>query len=165
MNGPADWTPRAQKVIELAKREAERANFPCVGTEHLLLGIVALGDGIAVNVLERLNINPDMVREEIARLCESGPDTKTVGNLPFTPRSKKVLHFAIAEARQMKSYVIDLAFLCRTSRCTSISSSKRIGDSKRQSTLTRGKLTNPLSVAVCTDVPSDRRNACSASST
>ncbi|MBM4147976.1 MAG: ATP-dependent Clp protease ATP-binding subunit [Lentisphaerae bacterium] len=106
MNGFANFTPRAQRVIQLARREADNFNHPYVGTEHLLLGLVALGEGVAVSVLEKLGVSLEAVRMEVEQAVGQGPETKTVGNLPFTPRAKKVLQLAIAEAQAMNhSYV------------------------------------------------------------
>jgi len=101
MNNFGNFTPRAQRVIQLAQREADSFNHPYVGTEHLLLGLIALGEGVAVNVLERLGISLENVRLEVERAVGQGPETKTVGNPPFTPRSKKVLQLAIAEAQSL----------------------------------------------------------------
>jgi ATP-dependent Clp protease ATP-binding subunit ClpC len=106
MNGFSNFTPRAQRVIQLARREADRFNHPYVGTEHLLLGLIALGEGVAVNVLDRLGISLEAVRLEVEKAVGQGPETKTVGNVPFTPRSKKVLQLAAAEAQALNhSYV------------------------------------------------------------
>ena len=101
MNGFSNFTPRAQRVIQLARKEADRFNHPYVGTEHLLLGLIALGEGVAVNVLERMGISLETVRIEVEKAVGQGPETKTAGNVPFTPRSKKVLHLAMAEAQAL----------------------------------------------------------------
>lgn len=106
MNGFANFTPRAQRAIKLAQQEADRFNHPYVGTEHLLLGLIALGEGVAVTVLENMGVSLEKVRMEVERAVGQGPETKTVGNIPFTPRSKKVLQLAIAEAQALNhSYV------------------------------------------------------------
>ena len=106
MNSFANFTPRAQRVIQLARQEADNFNHPYVGTEHLLLGLIALGEGVAVNVLERMGVSLDRVRMEVERAVGYGPETKTVGNVPFTPRSKKVLQLGMAEAQALNhSYV------------------------------------------------------------
>jgi ATP-dependent Clp protease ATP-binding subunit ClpC len=96
-----NFTPRAQQVLQLARKEADRFNHSYVGTEHLLLGIIALGQGVAVNVLQRMNINLESVRLEVEKAVGVGPETKQVGNLPFTPRVKKVLALAGSEARSL----------------------------------------------------------------
>lgn len=101
-----NFTPRAQQVLQLAKKEADRFNRGYVGTEHLLLGLISLGQGVAVNVLQRLGINLEMVRMEVEKAVGTGPETKTAGNLPFTPRVKKVLALAGSEARALNhSYI------------------------------------------------------------
>lgn len=101
MDGFANFTPRAQQVVKLARREADRFNHPYVGTEHLLLGLIVLGEGVAVNVLERMGVSLESVRYEVEKAVGQGPETKTVGNVPFTPRSKKVLQLALAEAQAL----------------------------------------------------------------
>ncbi len=101
MNGFHNFTPRAQRVVKLAQKEADGFNHPYVGTEHLLLGLIALGEGVAVNVLERMGVSLEKVRMEVERAVGQGPETKTVGNIPFTPRSKKVLQLAMAEAQAL----------------------------------------------------------------
>ncbi|MDZ4199760.1 MAG: ATP-dependent Clp protease ATP-binding subunit, partial [Kiritimatiellia bacterium] len=101
-----NFTPRAQQVLQLARQEAERFNHGYVGTEHLLLGLVALGQGVAVSVLEKMNVELDLLRIEVEKAVGVGPETKTVGNIPFTPRVKKVLALAGSEARALNhSYV------------------------------------------------------------
>ena len=101
MNGFANFTPRAQRVIQLARKEADNFNHPYVGTEHLLLGLIALGEGVAVNVLANIGVSLENVRLEVEKTVGQGPETKTVGNVPFTPRSKKVIQLAIAEAQSL----------------------------------------------------------------
>jgi ATP-dependent Clp protease ATP-binding subunit ClpC len=96
-----NFTPRAQQVLQLARKEADRFNHGYVGTEHILLGIIALGQGVAVNVLQRMGVNLEAVRLEVEKAVGVGPETKTVGNLPFTPRVKKVLALAGSEARAL----------------------------------------------------------------
>ena len=105
MSNLGNFTPRAQKVLQLARQEAERFNHAYVGTEHLLLGIMALGEGVAVSVLEQMGVSIENVRLEVEKNVQSGPATKTIGNLPYTPRSRKVLQLAAAEAREMGSVV------------------------------------------------------------
>lgn len=101
-----NFTPRAQQVLQLAKKEADRFNHGYVGTEHVLLGLIALGQGVAVNVLQKMGVNLDAVRMEVEKAVGVGPETKTVGNLPFTPRVKKVLALAGSEARALNhSYI------------------------------------------------------------
>jgi len=89
-----NFTPRAQQVLQLARKEAERFNHGYVGTEHVLLGLLALGQGVAVNVLQKMGLDLETVRLEVEKAVNVGPETKTVGNVPFTPRAKKVLALA-----------------------------------------------------------------------
>ena len=102
MNGFGNFTPRAQEAIKLATKEAQRFNHPYIGTEHLLLGLVALGEGVAVEVLEELGIALEDVRIAVERMVGVGGETLTRGELPMTPRTKKVLQLALSEARSMQ---------------------------------------------------------------
>ena len=96
-----NFTPRAQQVLQLARREADRFNHGYIGTEHLLLGLIALGEGVAVNVLRQMGLDLETVRLEVEKAVGVGSDMKTVGNVPYTPRVKKVLALAGTEARAM----------------------------------------------------------------
>jgi ATP-dependent Clp protease ATP-binding subunit ClpC len=96
-----NFTPRAQQVINLARRESDRFNHPYIGTEHLLLGLISLGEGVAVTVLDRLGVSLEAVRIEVESAVGQGPETKVEGNVPFTPRSKKVLQLALVEAQSL----------------------------------------------------------------
>ena len=89
-----NFTPRAQQVLALARKEADRFNHNYVGTEHLLLGLIKLGQGVAVNVLQKMGLDLETVRMEVEKQVGSGPETKMVGNIPYTPRVKKVLALA-----------------------------------------------------------------------
>ncbi len=101
-----NFTPRAQQVLQLARKEADRFNHGYVGTEHILLGLIALGHGVAVNALQALGIDLASVRMEVEKAVGTGPETKTIGNIPFTPRAKKVLALSASEARGLgHSYV------------------------------------------------------------
>ena len=101
-----NFTPRAQQVLALARKEADRFNHAYVGTEHLLLGLIKLGQGVAVNVLERMGLELDAVRQEVEKEVGSGPPQKSSGNIPYTPRVKKVLALANKEAKSLNhSYV------------------------------------------------------------
>ncbi|MFA6632678.1 MAG: ATP-dependent Clp protease ATP-binding subunit, partial [Kiritimatiellia bacterium] len=106
MNGFGHFTERAQRALQLAAREAERFNHPYIGTEHLLLGLVALGEGVAVEVLEELGVSLDDVRIAVERMVGFGGDTKTKGELPYTPRTKKVLQLAVSEAQSMQQQMV-----------------------------------------------------------
>ena len=96
-----NFTPRAQQVLQLARKEADRFNHGYIGTEHLLLGLIALGEGVAVTVLRRMGLDLETVRLEVEKAVGVGSDMKTVGNVPYTPRVKKVLALAGTEARAM----------------------------------------------------------------
>jgi ATP-dependent Clp protease ATP-binding subunit ClpC len=101
-----NFTPRAQQVLALARKEADRFNHNYVGTEHLLLGLIKLGQGVAVNVLQKMGLDLETVRMEVEKQVGSGPETKMVGNIPYTPRVKKVLALASKEAKALQhSYV------------------------------------------------------------
>ncbi|MGF1677814.1 MAG: ATP-dependent Clp protease ATP-binding subunit [Candidatus Methylacidiphilales bacterium] len=101
-----NFTPRAQQVLALARKEADRFNHNYVGTEHLLLGLIKLGQGVAVNVLQKMGLDLETVRLEVEKQVGSGPDTKMSGNIPYTPRVKKVLALAGKEAKALHhSYV------------------------------------------------------------
>src|SRR6201995_1334865 len=101
-----NFTPRAQQVLALARKEADRFNHNYVGTEHLLLGLIKLGQGVAVNVLQKMGLDLETVRMEVEKQGGSGPETKMVGNIPYTPRVKKVLALAGKEAKSLNhSYV------------------------------------------------------------
>jgi ATP-dependent Clp protease ATP-binding subunit ClpA len=97
----SNLTPRASQALELARQEAERFNHNFVGTEHLLLGIIALGQGVAVNVLLHIGLDLDKVRTEVEKQIGKGPDQIVHGIIPFTPRVKKVLHLAANEAKSL----------------------------------------------------------------
>ena len=96
-----NFTPRAQQVLALARKEADRFNHNFVGTEHLLLGLLKLGQGVAVNVLQKMGLDLENVRGEVEKQVESGPDAKQLGNIPYTPRVKKVLALAAKEAKNL----------------------------------------------------------------
>ncbi len=97
----SNFTPRAQQVLALARKEADRFNHNFVGTEHLLLGLIKLGQGVAVNVLQKLGLDLDTVRLEVEKQVGTGPDQKQAGNIPYTPRVKKVLNLAQKEAKAL----------------------------------------------------------------
>ena len=96
-----NFTPRAQQVLALARKEADRFNHNFVGTEHLLLGLIKLGQGVAVNVLQKMNLDLETVRMEVEKQVGTGPDQKMIGNIPYTPRVKKVLALAAKEAKAL----------------------------------------------------------------
>jgi ATP-dependent Clp protease ATP-binding subunit ClpC len=101
-----NFTPRAQQVLALARKEADRFNHNYIGTEHVLLGLIKLGQGVAVSVLQRMGLDLESVRMEVEKEVGTGPDDKNSTNIPYTPRVKKVLALANKEAKQLNhSYV------------------------------------------------------------
>ena len=94
-----NFTPRAMQVIALAHKEAERLNHNFIGTEHILLGLIKLGQGGATNVLKNLGLNLENVRMEVEKQVGIQPDQKITSRIPFTPRTKSVLEIAKREAK------------------------------------------------------------------
>ena len=95
------FTDRARKVMQLANQEAQRFNHEYIGTEHILLGLVKEGSGVAANVLKNLDVDLRKIRLEVEKIVQSGPDMVTMGKLPQTPRAKKVIEYAMEEARNL----------------------------------------------------------------
>ncbi|CAG0981352.1 Negative regulator of genetic competence ClpC/MecB [Phycisphaerales bacterium] len=95
------FTDRARKVMALANQEAQRLNHEYIGTEHILLGLVKEGSGVGANVLRNLDVDLRRVRLEVEKLVKAGPEMVTMGKLPQTPRAKKVIEYAIEEARNL----------------------------------------------------------------
>jgi len=95
------FTERARKVIILAKEEARRFNHDYIGTEHILLGLIREGEGVASAVLQKLGVSLENIRLEIEKLVQPGPTTQIIGDIPFTPRAKKALELAAEEARSL----------------------------------------------------------------
>ncbi len=95
------FTERARKVIILAREEAIRLGHNFVGTEHLLLGLAREGDGLAVAILKKLNVNLSTLKGEVEKVVSVGSQVSPAGEVPFTPQAKKVLEYAISEARSM----------------------------------------------------------------
>ena len=95
------FTERAKKVLGLARKEAQDLNHDYIGTEHLLLGLIREGGGVAANVLRNLGVDIDRIREEVSRYVQPGPAMKVMGKLPFTPRVKKVLELSLEEAIEL----------------------------------------------------------------
>ncbi|MEM8756927.1 MAG: ATP-dependent Clp protease ATP-binding subunit [Planctomycetota bacterium] len=95
------FTDRARKVMALANQEAQRFNHEYIGTEHILLGLVKEGSGVGANVLKALGVDLRKVRLEVEKLVKQGPEMVTMGKLPQTPRAKKVIEYAIEEARNL----------------------------------------------------------------
>ncbi len=94
------FTERARKVVYLAQQEAARLGHNVVGTEHLLLGLLSEGEGVAAKALESLDIRLDKIRDEVEKIIGSG-ETNPFGEIPFTPRAKRVLELAVDEGRQL----------------------------------------------------------------
>jgi len=95
------FTDRARKVMALANQEAQRFNHEYIGTEHILLGLVKEGSGVGATVLKNLDVDIKKLRLEVEKQVKSGPDMVTMGKLPQTPRAKKVIEYAIEEARAL----------------------------------------------------------------
>ncbi len=95
------FTDRARKVMALANREAQNFNHEYIGTEHILLGLVTENSGVGAQVLKNLGVDAKLLRQEVEKLVKSGPDMVLFGKLPQTPRAKKVIEFAIEEARAL----------------------------------------------------------------
>ena len=100
------FTERVRKVIYLARDEANRLQHDYIGTEHLLLGILRLGEGIAAEVLQKLEVDPEQIQQTIENMVKPTGGTLTVGEIPLTPRAKRVLELSVEEARFLgHSYV------------------------------------------------------------
>jgi hypothetical protein len=100
------FTPRGQQALELARKEAARLGHSYVGTEHLLLGLMELGGGVAVNVLRSRGLTLENVRQEVERHVAPGPGLLPAERIPFTPRARQVLALAAREASRLRhSYV------------------------------------------------------------
>ena len=95
------FTDRARKVMQLANQEAQRFNHEYIGTEHMLLGLVKEGTGVAANVLKNLEVDLRKIWIEVEKLVQSGPEMITMGKLPQTPRAKKVIEYSMEEARNL----------------------------------------------------------------
>ena len=101
-----NFTPRAQQVLALARKEADRFHHNYVGTEHILLGLIKLGQGVAVSVLQKMGLDLETVRSAVEKQVGTGQETKPQPSIPFTPRVKKVLALAGKEAKALNhSYV------------------------------------------------------------
>ena len=94
------FTDRARRVVVLAQEEARMLNHNYIGTEHILLGLIHEGEGVAAKALESMNISLDAVREQVQEIIGQGQAAPT-GHIPFTPRAKKVLELSLREALQL----------------------------------------------------------------
>lgn len=100
------FTPRAQQVLIRARKEADRFHHNYIGTEHLLLGLISLGQGVAVNILQKLGIDLETIQEAVERQVGKGTEQEPLANIPYTPRVKKVLALAGKEAKLLNhSYI------------------------------------------------------------
>jgi ATP-dependent Clp protease ATP-binding subunit ClpC len=95
------FTERALKVMQLANQESRRFNHQYIGTEHILLGLVKEGSGVGSRVLRKLNLNPRKIRVKVERVFQTGPEMVTMRKQPLTPRAKKVIEYAMDEARNL----------------------------------------------------------------
>jgi ATP-dependent Clp protease ATP-binding subunit ClpC len=95
------FTERARKVILLAKEEAKRFNHDYIGTEHILLGLVREGEGVAAVVLQKIGLSLQQIRLEIEKIVKPGPATVISGDIPFTPKAKKAIELSGEEARSL----------------------------------------------------------------
>ncbi|MBU1912509.1 MAG: ATP-dependent Clp protease ATP-binding subunit [Candidatus Omnitrophica bacterium] len=95
------FTERARKVILLAKEEAKRFNHDYIGTEHILLGLIREGEGVAAVVLQKMGLNLQQIRMEIEKIVKPGPPMVVSGDIPFTPTAKKVIELSSEEARSL----------------------------------------------------------------
>src|SRR5947207_1860496 len=89
------FTERVRKVIYLAREEAARLQHDYIGTEHLLLGVIREGEGIAATVLNNLGVDLDHIRQAVENMVSSSGGTMTIGEIPFTPRAKRVIELAV----------------------------------------------------------------------
>lgn len=105
------FTDRARQVMILANQEAQRLGHEYIGSEHILLGLVNEGSGVGANVLKNLDVDLNKLRLEVDKLVKRGPGTSVVGKLPPTPRAKKVIEYAMVEARKLDHNYIDTEHL------------------------------------------------------
>ncbi|HEV3203098.1 MAG TPA: Clp protease N-terminal domain-containing protein, partial [Gemmataceae bacterium] len=94
----AQFTDRARKVMHLANQFAISFNHEYIGTEHILLGLIEEGTGVAVNVFKNFDIGLQKIRREVEKIALPGPERVTTAKLPLTPRSKKAIEFGIEES-------------------------------------------------------------------
>jgi len=95
------FTERARKVLVLAREEAKNYNHNYIGTEHILLGLIKEGQGVAAAVLQKLGFSLERIKLEIEKLVETGPSLVQVGEVEFTPKAKKVIELSMDEARKL----------------------------------------------------------------
>jgi len=107
---PNNFSPRVRQVFSLARKEADRLNHNFVGTEHLLLGLIAFGHGVAARTLSNLGMNLEATRAEADRLFPRGQE-EIFRNTPFTPRCKRVLNLAAKDAKAMNYPLVGTEFI------------------------------------------------------
>ena len=152
------FTQRAQKAILLAQQEAKRLNHDYLGTEHILLGLVALGEGVAAQVLQDLGIDLKKVRREVEKMVGTGDNILLVGEVPFTPRAKKVLELAVQEARDMgHNYVGTEHLLLGLIREGEGVAAKVLEGLGASLDLVRGQITNLLGESATHGMPSKEK--------
>lgn len=95
------FTDRARKVMQLANQEAQRFNHEYIGTEHVLLGLIKEGSGVAANVLKNMDVDIRKVRLEVERLIAVAPEATAMGKLPLTPRAKKIIEWSLVESKEL----------------------------------------------------------------
>jgi ATP-dependent Clp protease ATP-binding subunit ClpC len=93
------FTDPARAAMKLSNQEAQRFHHEYIGTEHIVLGLVKEGSGLGVTILKNLDVDPQKIRLEVEKIVQFGPDMVTMGKLPHTPRAKKVIEYAMEEAR------------------------------------------------------------------
>ena len=101
-----NFSSRVQMVIQFSREEALRLGHDYIGTEHLLLGLIREGEGIAVEILRNLGCDLDEVKRSVEDSVKSSGETMTIGNIPFTKRAEKILKMAYVEAEKYKSDII-----------------------------------------------------------
>jgi ATP-dependent Clp protease ATP-binding subunit ClpC len=156
------FTDRARKVMQLANQEAQRLNHEYIGTEHILLGLVKEGSGVAANVLKNLNINLHKIRSEIESITQSGPEMAWKGRRPQTPRAKKVIEYAIEEARNLNHNYVGTEHLLlgllrdeETAACQVLMYlGLTLANVRKQTLNLLGENSTPIRSRVCSKIPS-----------
>ncbi len=122
---------RAKKVMQTANQEAQRFNHEYIGTEHILLGLAKDEDCVAMKVLKRLGISAKVLRREVEKLVQSGSEMITMGRLPQTPRAKKVIEYAMEEARNLNHNYVStehlLLGMMREDKCVAAQALMKLG--------------------------------------
>src|SRR6516162_184809 len=156
------FTDRARKVMQLANQEAVRFNHEYIGTEHILLGLIKEGSGVAANVLKNFNISLLKIRQEVDKIVQAGPDMVTMGKLPQTPRAKMVIGYAIEEARNLNHNYVGtehmLLGLLRDEETAACQVLMYLGltlaNVRKQTLNLLGENSTPIRSRVCSKIPS-----------